>query len=119
MGGRPVNQVRLRTRKPATTLAAVTRAREIQGKLTMPGLDRDAGAETEAALPDRTAWRVDEVGPLPHRRVLATWPDAWRERWGRRANELEEAGAPWRDAEGTAFVEVCTRFRAAGLLERD
>jgi hypothetical protein len=31
---------------------------------------------------------------------------AWRERWGRRANALEESGLTWRDAETQAFVEV-------------
>jgi hypothetical protein len=36
---------------------------------------------------------------------------AWRERWGQRANELEEAGLPWRDAETQAFVEVWNAFR--------
>jgi hypothetical protein len=44
--------------------------------------------------------------PLAYRSVVAGWPDVWRERWGRRANALEESGLSWRDAETQAFVEV-------------
>jgi hypothetical protein len=44
--------------------------------------------------------------PLAYRAVVADWPVAWRERWGRRANALEESGLTWRDAETQAFVEV-------------
>jgi hypothetical protein len=44
--------------------------------------------------------------PLAYRGVVAAWPVEWRERWGRRANELEESGLSWRDAETQAFVEV-------------
>jgi hypothetical protein len=44
--------------------------------------------------------------PLAYRGVVAGWPVEWRERWGRRANELEESGLSWRDAETQAFVEV-------------
>jgi hypothetical protein len=49
--------------------------------------------------------------PPAYRGVLATWPEDWRERWGRRANELEEAGLHWRDAEAQAFVEVWNLYR--------
>ena len=44
--------------------------------------------------------------PMPWRKRLADWPDDWRERWGLRANELEDAGLAWRDAEARAFAEV-------------
>jgi hypothetical protein len=44
--------------------------------------------------------------PPAYRAVVAGWPEDWRERWGRRANELEEAGLSWRDAEAQAFVET-------------
>jgi hypothetical protein len=44
--------------------------------------------------------------PLAYRGVVADWPVEWRERWGRRANALEESGLSWRDAETQAFVEV-------------
>lgn len=49
--------------------------------------------------------------PPVYRGVLASWPEDWRERWGRRANELEEAGLSWRDAEAQAFAEVWNQFR--------
>ena len=44
--------------------------------------------------------------PLAYRGVVAEWPIEWREQWGRRANDLEESGLSWRDAETQAFVEV-------------
>ena len=44
--------------------------------------------------------------PLAYRHVIAGWPVECRQRWGRRANELEAAGLPWRDAETQAFIEV-------------
>ena len=49
--------------------------------------------------------------PLAYRGVVAEWPVEWRERWGRRANELEEEGLSWRDAEAQAFVEVWAQVR--------
>jgi len=41
---------------------------------------------------------------------VAGWTVEDRERWGRRANELEETGLGWRDAEAQAFVEVWHRI---------
>jgi hypothetical protein len=49
--------------------------------------------------------------PLAYRGVVANWPVEWRERWGRRANSLEESGLSWRDAETQAFVEVWNQLR--------
>ena len=49
--------------------------------------------------------------PLAYRGVVANWPIEWRERWGRRANSLEEGGLAWRDAETQAFVEVWNQLR--------
>ncbi|HEX3451236.1 MAG TPA: hypothetical protein VHS97_23485 [Isosphaeraceae bacterium] len=49
--------------------------------------------------------------PLAYRGVVAEWPVEWRERWGRRANALEESGLSWRDAEAQAFVEVWKEIR--------
>ena len=49
--------------------------------------------------------------PPAYRGVVAGWPQGWRERWGRRANDLEEAGLSWRDAEAQAFVEVWNQVR--------
>jgi len=51
--------------------------------------------------------------PLAYRGVVAGWPVESREQWGRRANELEDAGLSWRDAETQAFVEVWRQRRAA------
>ena len=51
--------------------------------------------------------------PLAYRGVVAGWPLESRERWGRRANELEDAGLSWRDAETQAFVEVWRERRTA------
>jgi hypothetical protein len=50
--------------------------------------------------------------PLAYRGVVAEWPVEWRERWGRRANALEEKGLSWRDAETQAFIEVWGELRA-------
>jgi len=50
--------------------------------------------------------------PLAYRGVVAEWPVEWRERWGRRANALEESGLSWRDAEAQAFVEIWNEMRA-------
>ncbi len=50
--------------------------------------------------------------PLAYRGVVAEWPIELREKWGRRANELEESGLTWRDAETQAFIEVWSLARA-------
>lgn len=49
---------------------------------------------------------------FPYRTALANWPDEWRERWGYRANALEETGLGWRAAEARAFFEVQEERRA-------
>jgi hypothetical protein len=113
------------------------RVREIQGMLAMHGLgSEEMGTEPTLVTMD---WRTDsggaapptptraerasfdvDVKPLPYRSVLAAWPDEWRERWGRRANDLEDAGLSWRDAEGRAFLEVWSDWRTcASVVERN
>ena len=55
-------------------------------------------------------------------RIAGSWPTgptSWRERWGRRANDLEDSGLSWRDAEGRAFVEIYGQVRAATKVERN
>lgn len=52
--------------------------------------------------------------PLAYRGVVAGWSLEHRELWGRRANELEDAGLSWRDAETQAFVEVWRKRKTAG-----
>jgi hypothetical protein len=120
-----VSEVRPRSRK---TVAA--RVREIQGMLAMHGLESETETteqelETvtaEPPTPTRSfkATTTTELRPLPYRSVLAAWPDEWRERWGRRANELEEAGFSWRDAESRSFLEVWNQWRlTAKVVERN
>lgn len=48
----------------------------------------------------------EKPSSLPWRRQLAGWSDEWRERWGHRANALEDQGLGWRDAEEAAFIET-------------
>lgn len=50
---------------------------------------------------------------LPWRELLARWPDAWRERWGQRANQLEEQGLDWIEAERQAMNETMALKRQA------
>ncbi|WP_406699149.1 hypothetical protein V5E97_09745 [Singulisphaera sp. Ch08] len=42
----------------------------------------------------------------PRPKQLASWPLKKRERWGRRANQLEDEGLGWRTAEHKAYLEV-------------
>lgn len=42
----------------------------------------------------------------PRLAELATWTTAWRERWGHRANQLQDEGVPWPDHEVQAFDEI-------------
>lgn len=44
--------------------------------------------------------------PMPWREKLAVAPLDIRERWGHRANELEDQGHHWREAEKIAFDEI-------------
>ncbi len=53
------------------------------------------------------------ISPAGLSRRGGGWPVEWRERWGRRANALEEKGLSWRDAETQAFVEVWKERRRA------
>jgi hypothetical protein len=52
----------------------------------------------------------DVWGPPPADRgwhwTLALWPIPWREKWGHRANELQDAGATRAEAEWRAFCET-------------
>jgi hypothetical protein len=73
-----------------------------------PPSDRSAssGQNSEQALSPPPIFH-----PLAYRGVVANWPVEWRERWGLRANSLEEEGLSWRDAETQAFVEVWNQLR--------
>lgn len=60
----------------------------------------DTWLDTIKPKPD--AWN----DALPWRQRLATWPEGWREQWGRRANELEDSGVTWIEAERQAANET-------------
>jgi hypothetical protein len=56
---------------------------------------------------------------LPWRSVVARWPIDRRQRWGDRANQLQDAGLDWREAERIAFDELKTLSRAGSDDLRD
>lgn len=120
---------KLQTLKRARNNACIP---NVQGRLRMrfpdEGDDRDGTGETRSAVEETngfrdprfqarpTAWnspgpKVDVVHPPTYRKVIAGWTDDWRERWGRRANSLEDNGLAWRDAETQAFVEILNQLR--------
>ena len=74
---------------------------------------RSTGANAEKAASGGRA-PAPIFHPLAYRSVVADWPIAWREQWGQRANELEETGLSWRDAETQAFVELWHKLRHEG-----
>ena len=71
---------------------------------------RSAGV-LQQHLPASASRALPVWHPLAYRDVVAGWPVHWREQWGRRANDLEETGLSWRDAEAQAFVEVWNTVR--------
>lgn len=73
------------------------------------GADWGRRSPTQRNTPPR---RTARVHPPSYRKVIAEWGLDWRERWGRRANSLEDAGLGWRDAETQAFVEVLNQIQA-------
>jgi hypothetical protein len=111
-----------------------SRLRSVQGRLSIQFGDEDeVGEYVKTESPTRssgfrrhvklsgagaTAHRPSTVKhsnpvfhPLAYRSVIADWPIDWRGQWGQRANELEESGLSWRDAEAQAFVEIWHEFR--------
>jgi hypothetical protein len=68
------------------------------------------GEEERAAIRE-----ADGIGdrPAPWRDVLTDWPATWRERWGNMANEIQDEGASWHEAERRAFDEI-SRFKKIG-----
>lgn len=93
--------------------------RKVQRTFLAPD-EGDAEAESQAgaaATPPAPAAPARLSGPPPCRMALARWPDEWRERWGRRANALEDTGLPWHEAEARAFVEVWNERRALGQTD--
>ena len=104
-----------------------SRVRSVQGRLSMLYEDEDESGQSPAepssapssehsASSEQTSQPTASPPPIFHplayRGVVANWPVEWRERWGRRANSLEEGGLSWRDAETQAFVEVWNQVRS-------
>ena len=112
-----------------------SRVRSVQGRLSIEFGDEDAtgGDQLKVEPPARSSgfrrptksFAVNQerssgvrttapvFHPLAYRSVVAGWPLEWRELWGRRANDLEETGLSWRDAETQAFVVVWHKYRGA------
>ncbi len=78
------------------------------GPLPTPAM---ASGSNVRRLPVKPSPPAPVFHPLAYRGVVADWPVEWRERWGKRANALEETGLSWRDAETQAFVEVWHELR--------
>jgi hypothetical protein len=78
--------------------------------------DRPGPAGSRASEPASPAG-PDGPGPPPAdrgwRQAVATWPVEWRERWGRRANELQDRGEPWNVAEWIAYSELVPDLASA------
>jgi hypothetical protein len=54
----------------------------------------------------------DFAPPWPPRpQELAAWPVAWREKWSRLANRLEDEGVPFPESERRAFHEIRASLR--------
>jgi hypothetical protein len=57
--------------------------------------------------------------PLPWRAILPRWPTDAREKWGRRADQLEDEGVAWPESERRAFEELGGRVPTAGIPPDD
>jgi hypothetical protein len=105
---------RLHYRAPASALTPEIKAALATHKPALLALlaradDRTDPAGPPASEPPGPA-RSDGPGPPPAdrswRAVVACWPVEWRERWGRRANELQDRGEPSDTAEWVAYSET-------------
>jgi len=63
-----------------------------------------------AKLVERPTWpesaEPEAFSRLFWRPSVSLWPIQRRQRWGDRANELQDSGLPWKDAERVAFEEI-------------
>jgi hypothetical protein len=103
----------IRARSAGVAVFAVDGRLLVRGRRRQEPIARELiGREREVLATLRavdTAERDTAAGvpcPLPWRSELAAWPEEWRGRWGRRANELAEAGARWPEDERIAFIEA-------------
>ncbi|WP_337177616.1 hypothetical protein [Paludisphaera sp.] len=116
---RPATAPRRRGAQRQPALPAIDPTAEAPGVVTEgpPAVryrrPRKAAPAKAPAKPDRTP-PPPVFHPLAYRSVVAAWSLESRERWGRRANELEDHGLSWRDAETQAFVEVWNDLRRSG-----
>ena len=85
-------------------------------------VDAPAGVMTEEVMAALAAHKPrllamlggESPAPWPPRPAeLARWPIAWRERWGRLANELEDQGVPWPEHERRAFDRIKAEMEAS------
>ena len=69
-----------------------------------------------ARTPEARAQRLRDrpASHVPWRSVVARWPIDRRQKWGDRANQLQDAGLGWKDAERVAFHELRPLGRAGG-----
>jgi hypothetical protein len=72
----------------------------------------------EPSTPSPSETEAPAIRPLwpPRPPELAGWPIAWRERWGRLANSLQDQGVLWPDYERLAFERTKAEVEA-GTVE--
>jgi hypothetical protein len=75
-------------------------------------------ASSELAPPPKTKPKASERSPGSYCRPkeLAYWPIPDRQRWGELANELEDQGTPWQEAETAAFEIVKAERKKEGEI---
>jgi hypothetical protein len=89
--------------------------------------DRAASGPTDSSLIDLPLWyaalvapavRVEPSPPKPRtglfwRPIVARWSLDRRQFWGDRANELQDAGFDWKEAERVAYEEIIEDLKPA------
>lgn len=50
---------------------------------------------------------LPEYGPTPWRQYVAVWGDQQRQQWASKAEEYQDAGEHWQEAELKAFLDLC------------
>jgi hypothetical protein len=95
------------------TLLTVMKSADIRMEIVEGRLRVNAprGAVTpviQSAFVEHKAALVGSVKPPwpPRPPELASWPIGRREAWGRLANQLEDGGLSWNEAEQRAFAQV-------------
>jgi site-specific DNA-methyltransferase (adenine-specific) len=78
----------------------------------------DGTVEPRTPSPSGTEAPAASMPWPPRPAELADWPLAWRERWGRLANDLEARGAPFPDSEAEAFRRVKAEMEADAIAQK-